>query len=49
MKPREKREYLDVIRARYHGAGKREKKIILNEFCLVCEYNRKYAIRLLKK
>jgi len=48
MRPREKREYLEAIRSRYHRAGKREKKSILDEFCLVCEYNRKYAIRVLK-
>ncbi len=48
MKPSEKKEYLAAIRARYHRAGKREKKTILDEFCLVCEYNRKYAIRVLK-
>jgi hypothetical protein len=48
MRTREKREYLEAIRSRYHQAGKREKKIILDEFCLVCEYNRKYAIRVLK-
>ncbi|MGE5315206.1 MAG: integrase [Acidobacteriota bacterium] len=48
MGPSEKREYLDAIRARYHRAGKAEKKTILDEFCLICEYNRKYAIRILK-
>lgn len=48
MRPSEKREYLEAIRSRYHRAGKLEKKTILDEFCLVCEYNRKYAIRVLK-
>ena len=42
-----RREYLEAVRKRYHLANKREKGIILNEFCKVCEYNRKYAIRLL--
>jgi len=28
-------------------AGKKEKRAILDEFCKVCDYNRKYAIRLL--
>ena len=48
MRPNEKHEYLEAIRSRYHRAGKLEKKTILDEFCLVCEYNRKYAIRVLK-
>ena len=42
-----KREYLQSIRARYQSASKRVKRIILDEFCRVCVYNRKYAIRLL--
>jgi len=40
-------EYLNGIRERYHSATKAQKKIILDEFCAVCGYNRKYAIRLL--
>lgn len=42
-----KQEYLEAIRFRYQQATKTEKKIILDEFCKVCGYNRKYAIRLL--
>jgi hypothetical protein len=42
-----KREYLQAIRPRYHHASKTVKRIILDEFCRVCTYNRKYAIRLL--
>ena len=42
-----KREYLQEIRPRYLNAPKRVKRIILDEFCRVCSYNRKYAIRLL--
>ena len=42
-----KREYLETIRARYKNASKRVKRIILDEFCQVCGYNRKYAIRVL--
>lgn len=44
-----KREYLIAIRKRYQDAGRKTKKVILNEFCEVCGYNRKYAIRLLNK
>ena len=32
---------------RYRKAGRREKKVIVNEFCANSGYNRKYAIRLL--
>jgi len=42
-----KREYLEKIRYRYRRAGKRYKTKILDEFCAVCGYNRKYAIGLL--
>jgi hypothetical protein len=42
-----KREYLQEILPRYLNASKRMKRIILDEFCRVCGYNRKYAIRLL--
>ncbi|MFH1236043.1 MAG: integrase [Parcubacteria group bacterium] len=48
MGPHEKHQYLEAIRSRYYQAGKREKKTILDEFCFVCEYNRKYAIRVLR-
>lgn len=41
-------EYLNQIQHRYHCASKTQKKSILDEFCAVCNYNRKYAIRLLK-
>lgn len=41
-------EYLNAIIERYKKAGRKEKKAILDEFCHNCEYNRKYAIRLLK-
>jgi len=43
-----KRQYLDAIRARYRRVGKRYKTKILDEFCAVCGYHRKYAIRLLR-
>ena len=49
MSQKAKREYLEEIRSRYKKATKAEKKKILNEFCKVCGYNRKYAIWLLNK
>lgn len=42
-----RRQYLIAIIERYQKATKREKAIILNEFCAVCGYHRKYAIRVL--
>ncbi|MFH1853017.1 MAG: transposase family protein [Candidatus Neomarinimicrobiota bacterium] len=44
-----RREYLAAIRLRYHQASKQEKTVILNEFCSVCEYHRKHALRLLNQ
>ena len=42
-----KYEYFRAIYNRYHSAKKAKKKMILDEFCKNCNYNRKYAIRLL--
>jgi hypothetical protein len=42
-----RREYLRRIYPRYQRAGCAEKQRILDEFCATCEYNRKYAIRML--
>ena len=42
-----RKEYLAAIRERYRTAGRHAKTAILDEFCANCEYNRKYAIRLL--
>lgn len=47
MVKQERRAYLEAIRARYRRAGKACKGAILNEFCAVCGYHRKYALRLL--
>lgn len=49
MNKQEKRAYLARIQARYNSSGKKLRSFILNEFCEVCNYNRKYAIRLLQK
>lgn len=42
-----KMNYLKSIYQRYHRATRQVKKQILDEFCNVCNYNRKYAIWLL--
>jgi hypothetical protein len=44
-----RRDYLEAIRKRYRNASRKEKSVILGEFCATCGYNRKYAIRLLRK
>lgn len=44
-----KREYLLAIWDRYQRVGRRFKSKILDEFCAVCGYTRKYAIGLLKR
>jgi len=49
MGRKEKAAYLEAIRQRYSQAARIGKKRILDEFCIVCGYNRKYAIRLLNK
>ena len=47
MSPISKKEYLVKIRDRYKRVSKSEKTRILDEFCNICNYNRKYAIRLI--
>ena len=42
-----RREYRRRIYARYQQVSAAEKQRILDEFCANCDYNRKYAIRLL--
>jgi len=49
MSTTSKREYFNSIRIRYQTSPKGVKTIILDEFCRVCEYDRKYAIRLLQR
>jgi len=49
MSSRSKREYLEAIYLRYKRASRKDKAIILDEFCTTCGYHRKHAIRLLKK
>jgi hypothetical protein len=49
MSQSEKKAYYYAIKDRYLKATKKEKSIILKEFCIVCGYNKKYAIRILNK
>ncbi|MFH7324888.1 hypothetical protein [Desulfurivibrio sp. C05AmB] len=49
MGRREKDAYLAKIRDRYRKASREQKSKILDEFCAVCDYQRKYAIRLLSQ
>ena len=44
-----KREYLHRIFGRYQRAGREHKRKILDEFCAVCGYHRKAALRLLNR
>ena len=44
-----RREYLKTIHPRYRKADRQQRRLILDEFCSNCGYNRKYAIRLLNK
>ena len=44
-----RREYLRAIHARYQRSKPEAKGKILDEFCSVCDYHRKYAIRLLSR
>ena len=49
MSSKSKREYLEAIYLRYRRASRKNKAIILDEFCAACKYHRKHAIRLLRK
>ena len=48
MTAQSKLEYLRAIRTRYLRVGKKFKSHILDEFCRICGYHRKYAIRRLR-
>lgn len=49
MVQQSKREYLAAILGRYLRAGREYKRKILDEFCEICGYHRKHAIRLLSR
>ena len=42
-----RREYLRNIRLRYHQGSRKQRTLILDEYCKVCGITRKHAIRLL--
>ena len=44
-----KHEYLLAIWERYQRVGRQFKSKILDEFCAICSYSRKYAISLLTR
>lgn len=45
----ERKSYLIAILNRYPTASRADKTKILDEFCAICNYNRKYAIRILNR
>ena len=47
MSPGAKMECLESVYLRYKKVSRKEKTLILNEFCATCGYHRKHAIRLL--
>jgi hypothetical protein len=49
MGKNERQAYLKAIQLRYRQADKKGKASILDEFCAVCRYHRKYAIRILNQ
>ena len=49
MDKHEKKAYLKQIKPCYKKVTKAEKQRILGEFCAVCGYHRKYAIRALNR
>ncbi len=49
MSPSSKREILCAMHRRYHKAGRWERSYVLDEFCAITGYHRKYAIHLLNR
>lgn len=49
MGKNERKAYLEAIRGRYRKASRADKTRILDEFCAVCGYHRKYALRCLNR
>jgi 5S rRNA maturation endonuclease (ribonuclease M5) len=48
MSPESKKQYFVRIASRYQKASKKDKSLILHEFCQTCDYHRKYAIAKLR-
>jgi hypothetical protein len=44
-----KQQYLSRVRSRYFKSNKKQKSLIIDEFCQVCDISRKHAIRLLNE
>lgn len=49
MNRQEKQAYFEAIRKRYQQSNRQDKGRILDEFCRICSYQRKYAIRKLNQ
>lgn len=49
MSPGARMEHVEAVYLRYRRVGRKEKAVILDEFCATCGYHRKHAIRLLRK
>ena len=47
MTGRSKKEYIEELRWRYKGAGRKYKKLLLDQCCEICGFHRKHAIRAL--
>lgn len=47
MSNRASREYIELLKLRYHRARKKERTVMLDELCKTYAYSRKYAVRLL--
>ena len=45
MSKQSREDYYDTLKKRYRSSNKKDKSQLLDEFCEVCGYNRKYAIR----
>jgi len=45
MSKQSREEYYKTVKKRYRNSDKKTKSQVLDEFCEVCGYNRKYAIR----
>ena len=49
MSPEARMECVESVHLRYKRASRKEKTLILDEFCATCGYHRKHAIRLFRK
>ncbi len=49
MGKNDKKAYLEAIRGRYRRVSREEKSKILDEFCQICGYHRKHALRRLNQ